>query len=239
MTISEPKEAFPYKPPTEEVKKNYANLFNLREPLHQRYSKLIFDKIISIILIFLTLPLLIFLKFAYIVEGLLIPENKGPMLFYYWAVSGGKKIKKWKLRVIKTSFIDSELASKNEWLAFSAEWNDQSRTYVGSFVKKWYLDEIPQFWSVFIGDISIVGPRTLSEIHYKRDREQGNVARSLIKGGMLGLGHINKGTSEMGNSTYEYEYIDEYINRSEMGIIKLDLWIIWKGVRLMLKGGGH
>ena len=109
---------------------------------------------------------------------------------------------------------------------------------MGTFVKKWYLDEIPQFWSVFIGDMSIVGPRPLSEMHYARD-SQGNIARGLIKGGLLGLGHINKGTSEMGNSTYEYEYIDQYLNYNSFQMLKLDLWIIWKGFLLIIKGGGH
>ena len=42
----------------------------------------------------LIIPILFILKIAYIFEGLIIPENKGPMLFYYWGVSGGKKIKK-------------------------------------------------------------------------------------------------------------------------------------------------
>ena len=87
--------------------------------------------------------------------------------------------------------------------------------------------------------MSIVGPRPLSELHYKRDLEQGNVSRSLLKGGLLGLGHINKGTEEMGNSIYEYEYIDEYLNRSSLSLIFLDLWIIWRGIILILKGGGH
>ena len=160
-------------------------------------------------------------------------------MFFYWGISGGKKIKKWKIRLIKTKFIDPDGAARNEWQAFSAEWTPESRTVVGEFVKKWYLDEIPQFWSVFIGDMSIVGPRPLSVMHYERDKEQGNVTRFLLKGGLLGLGHINKGTEEMGNSLYEYQYIDEYLNRSSLGLMKLDLWIIYKGIQVILKGGGH
>ena len=58
-------------------------------------------------------------------------------------------------------YIDKEKAKNHEWIAYSAEWNEESRTYTGAFVKKWYLDEIPQFWSVFIGDMSIVGPETI------------------------------------------------------------------------------
>ena len=87
--------------------------------------------------------------------------------------------------------------------------------------------------------MSIVGPRPLSVLHYDRDRDQGNVTRFLLKGGLLGLGHINKGTDEMGNPEYEYEYVNEYLNRSSFKLLLLDLWIIWKGIVLILKGGGH
>ena len=43
----------------------------------------------------------------------------------------------------------------------------------------------------------------------------------------------------MGNSMYEYEYIEQYQKRSSFGLLILDLWIIWKGINLILKGGGH
>ena len=236
---SEPIEAFPYTPPTNEIRVEYAHIFALNEGLPPRTLKTLFDKFLAIILISISFPILMLLKFAYIIEGLLVPENKGPMLFYYWGVSGGKRMKKWKVRLIKTKYIEPEGAARHDWIAFSAEWTPDSRTIVGAFVKKWYLDELPQFWSVLVGDMSVVGPRPLSVLHYERDKAQGNVTRSLLKGGLLGLGHINKGTAEMGNSLYEYQYIDEYLNRSAFGLLRLDLWIIWRGIIVILKGGGH
>ena len=87
--------------------------------------------------------------------------------------------------------------------------------------------------------MSIVGPRPLAVHHYKRDLKQGNVCRKLLKGGLLGLGHIKKGTNEMGNPIYEYEYIDKYITLSSFELLKFDLYIIIKGAKLILKGGGH
>ena len=237
--LPEPTEAFPYTPPTEEIKLKYAYIFEMTEPLPKRYLKLAFDKIVAAFLLGLSLPILLLLKIAYVIEGFFIPGNKGPMLFYYWGVSAGKRIKKWKLRLIKTEYIEPEGAARHDWIAFSAEWSPDSRTIVGAFAKKWYLDELPQFWSVLIGDMSIIGPRPLSVIHYDRDKAQGNVTRSLLKGGLLGLGHINKGTKEMGNSIYEYEYVEQYLKRSSFALLRLDLWIIWKGIIVILKGGGH
>ncbi len=237
--LDEPSEAFPYKPPSDEVKNKYSHIFDLKGDLPPRFIKTIFDKTIALTLLIIIIPILLLLKISYVIEGLILPENKGPMLFYYWGVSGGRKIKKWKIRLIKTEYIEPEGAARHDWIAYSAEWTPDSRTYVGGFVKKWYLDELPQFWSVLIGDMSIVGPRPLSVLHFERDKKQGNVTRSLLKGGLLGLGHINKGTDEMGESIYEYEYIEQYLNRSSLELLRLDLWIIGKGIKLIIKGGGH
>jgi lipopolysaccharide/colanic/teichoic acid biosynthesis glycosyltransferase len=154
-------------------------------------------------------------------------------------VSAGQIFRKYKIRIIKTKYIDPSGAKRGDWIAYSAEWTPKSRTYIGRFVKNFYLDELPQFWSVLKGDMSIVGPRSISVLHYERDLAQGNVTRKLLKGGLLGLGHINKGTSEMGNPIYEYEYLDQYLKRSSFSLLCLDLWIIWKGIQIIFKGGGH
>jgi lipopolysaccharide/colanic/teichoic acid biosynthesis glycosyltransferase len=236
---NEPQEAFPYKPPPKEILKKYEHIFLIKKALPSRFFKIAFDKVISFILVCISLPILFLLMIAFLVEGFFIPENKGPMLFYYNAVSAGKVVRKYKIRLIKTKYIDPVGARRGDWIAYSAEWTPDSRTYIGQFVKKFYLDELPQFWSVLIGDMSLVGPRSISILHYERDLAQGNVTRKLLKGGMLGLGHINKGTSEMGNPIYEYEYLDQYLKRSSFGLLCLDLWIIWKGIQVIFKGGGY
>jgi lipopolysaccharide/colanic/teichoic acid biosynthesis glycosyltransferase len=231
--------AFPYLPPSEFVKKKYSYIFEMKEPVRTRLMKTVFDKIVASIILLLCAPILVVLKIAYMIEGLFNKESRGPLFFYYYAVSGGKKIKKWKIRILKPKFINIEGALRGEWIAYSAEWNAESRTLVGEFIKKYYLDEIPQFWSVLRGDMSIVGPRPLSIMHYERDRAQGNVTRFLLKGGLLGLGHVKKGTPEMGKADFEYEYLDQYLCESQIGILKLDISIIADGIKLIFRGGGY
>ena len=239
MTVkTEPKEAFPYRPPDESIRENYRHLFDLTEPIPTRLPKLLFDKVIAFCLLFLTAPILLVLKLAYVLEGWFFPENRGPMLFSYNAISQGKVIPKYKIRLIKSKFIDMEGAQRGDWHAYSAEWSPQSRTHVGRFVKKFYLDELPQFYSVLMGDMSIVGPRPLAVHHYERDRAQGNVTRLLLKGGLLGMGHVMKGTPQMGDPVYEYEYLDRYIKLSPMGLLWLDLQIIGRGILVIAQGKG-
>ena len=234
----EPREAFHYKPPDEIIKEKYQHLFNIDAPLPSRLPKYLFDKGFSSIALVVIVPVLLIIKLAYLIEGLLIPENKGPMFFSYNAVSSGKVFSKYKIRLIKVKYIDNEGAKRGDWHAFSAEWSKDSRTYIGQFVKKFYLDELPQFYSVLKGDMSLVGPRPLAVHHYERDLQQGNVTRLLIKGGLIGLGHIMKGTPEMGQPIYEYEYIDQYLKRTSLGLLWLDLTIIWRGIKVIMQGKG-
>ena len=234
----EPKEAFLYKAPDDTIRQSYAHIFQLDKPLPQRRLKVIFDKLVAGSLLIAAAPILLLLKIAYLVEGWLIPDNKGPMFFSYNAVSAGRIFPKYKIRLIKMKYIDPEGAKRGDWHAYSAEWTLDSRTYVGHFVKKFYLDELPQLYNIIRGDMSIVGPRPLAQHHYERDRQQGNVSRFLLTGGLVGLGHVMKGTPEMGNPLYEYEYIDRYLNSSALALLWLDLVIIGRGIKVVLRGKG-
>jgi lipopolysaccharide/colanic/teichoic acid biosynthesis glycosyltransferase len=236
---NEPVEAFPYTAPTDEIKEKYREIFALKSPIRVPFLKLFFDKLVAIMLLLAFSPAVIMLLVFNWLEGLIIPENRGPLFFYYNAISQGKIIKKWKIRLIKTAYIDKELQAKGDWHAYQKEWMPEARTYMGCFVKKFYLDEIPQFYMVLKGDMSIVGPRPLAVHHYERDLAQGNVTRKLIRGGLLGYGHVRKGTSEFGKPVYEYEYVYRCLHYPSWKLLTTDLYVIWKGVVVMSKGGGH
>lgn len=236
---TEPKQAFPYKAPSEEIKEKYKEIFELKQALKVPFPKLIFDKTLAFCFMFLSIPILIVLLLANAIEGLLIPENKGPLFFYYYAMSHGKKFKKWKIRQIKEKYIDKELQAIGDWHAYKNEWMPEARTITGRVVKKFYLDEIPQFFLILKGDMSLIGPRPLAVHHYERDLAQGNVTRKLIRGGLLGYGHIRKGTPEFGLPIYEYEYVHRYIHYSPFKLLLTDLYVVWRGIVVVVKGGGH
>lgn len=238
ITSDEPEEAFPYLPPTDELRAKYAHVFALGDRIPLRADKWVFDKVIALAVLIIAAPLLALMWCAYKIEGLIDNSSRGPVFYYYWSMSGGRRIKKLKVRAVKTQYIDPELARQHDWRANKGEWNVSYRTRVGHFAKSYYLDELPQFWSVLIGDMSIVGPRPLAIHHYERDLAQGNVARKLLRGGILGFGHIRKGTSEMGDPRFEYEYIHEYLTRAPMGILALDAWVLWKGLKVVAEGKG-
>ena len=51
-----------------------------------------------------------------------------------------------------------------------------------------------------------------------------------------GLGHVMKVTPEMGNPIYECEYADQYMKRSPLGLLALDLKITWRGIKVIVQG---
>ena len=235
----EPREAFPYQPPNEPLQKQYRHVFGQTQALKVPWPKLLFDKLLAVFFLLLSAPIIVLLLLANAIEGMLIAENKGPLFFYYYAVSRGKVFKKWKIRIIKESYIDKELQKQGDWHAFQNEWDPKARTITGRFVKKFYLDEIPQFFLILKGDMSFVGPRPLAVHHYQRDLQQGNVTRKLVRGGLLGYGHIRKGTPDFGKAHFEYEYVHRYLQSSSFGLLLTDLYVIRRGIAVVLKGGGH
>ncbi len=93
-------------------------------------------------------------------------ENPGPVIFRQWRTGkGGRRFPMYKLRTMVTNAeaLKRTYAHLNEltWPDFKIT-NDPRITRVGRILRKTSLDELPQIWSVLVGDMSLVGPRPTS-----------------------------------------------------------------------------
>ena len=120
-----------------------------------------FDILFSLLALIIGLPLFAFI--AILVKF----SSPGPV--FYCSLRIGRKgrlFKFWKFRSMHRDadqrlevMLSSNPKLKKEWKKYFKLKNDPRLTPLGSFLRKTSLDELPQFWNVLIGDLSIVGPR--------------------------------------------------------------------------------
>ena len=157
----------------------------------------------------------------------LIKKDGGPAIFAQDRVGrNGRIFKFYKFRSMRVDAeeIKKDLMSQNQMQGgmFKIE-NDPRITKIGHFIRKTSLDELPQFWNVLKGDMSLVGtrPPTLDE-YMKYTPEQKR--RLSFKPGITGLWQIS-GRSNIKN-------FDDVV---KLDVSYLDGWTIWKDIEILLK----
>lgn len=111
------------------------------------YWKVIFDRTIALLLLIPAIPILIVLGF------LIILTSKGPAMFLQTRV--GKRGKRFTMFKLRSMHVDAESEQGPTW----AKENDPRTTWLGRYLRKFHLDEIPQLFNVLRGEMSLVGPR--------------------------------------------------------------------------------
>jgi lipopolysaccharide/colanic/teichoic acid biosynthesis glycosyltransferase len=111
--------------------------------------------------------------------------------------------------------------------------NDPRITRVGRFLRKYSLDEIPQFWNVFTGDMSLVGPRPPVPGEYQQ-YELDHLKRLHVTPGITGLWQVEART----NPSFE-SYINLDTHYVDNWSIRLDLKILLKTVAVVFAGTGQ
>lgn len=184
-----------------------------------RIFKRLFDIVVSAILLILFSPLILLAAIA------LMIEDGWPVIFVNERIGErGRPFPTYKLRSMwKKSSIGPQFGTSKENLKLEAELikeksikegpvykiaDDPRVTPVGRFLRRWSIDELPQFWNVLTGSMSLVGPRP----HQPREVEQykPHHRRVLaIKPGITGMAQIS------GRSDLDFE--DE---------VRLDSWYI-------------
>ncbi len=137
---------------------------------------------------------LIMLSPLLLVVGLIVKLDGGPIFFLQERVGyRGRPFHMIKFRSMVTNAeeLKKELMSQNEGngVLFKMA-NDPRITKIGRFIRKYSIDELPQLWNVFIGDMSLVGPRpplTSEVAQYEEDAYR----RLLVKPGITGLWQVS------------------------------------------------
>ena len=114
--------------------------------------------------------------------------------------------------------------------------NDQRITRIGAFLRKTSLDELPQFFNVLQGRMSIVGPRPHAVAHNELYRKQikGYMLRHKVRPGITGWGQVNglRGeTDTLDKMEARIAYDLDYLKRWSLA---LDLWIILRTFKVVL-----
>ncbi|RJR34084.1 MAG: sugar transferase [Deltaproteobacteria bacterium] len=153
--------------------------------------------------------------------------SPGPV-FYDWYVVGFNKkpFKSWKFRtmVVGADQIKDQLAHLNEMQGpvFKIA-NDPRVTPVGRFLRKYSFDELPQLWSVFKGDMSLVGPRPAGP-HELARYESWQRRKLSIKPGITCLWQVSGRNS-----------ISNFNDWAKMDLAYIDNWSLWLDCKILLR----
>jgi exopolysaccharide biosynthesis polyprenyl glycosylphosphotransferase len=163
-------------------------------------------------------------------------HDEGPALFTQTRV--GKDGQPFKIYKFRTMVVDAEarlaeLRAKNEsdGALFKIR-NDPRVTAIGAWLRKWSLDELPQFFNVMLGEMSLVGPRPALPNEAAQYAE--HVRRRLVvKPGLTGLWQVS-GRSDL---TWD-ESVRMDLRYVENWSFVLDLQILWKTLGVIIRGSG-
>jgi Undecaprenyl-phosphate glucose phosphotransferase len=199
---------------------NFNNFHVIRpryEPLqdaYNRFLKRIFDIVFSLLVIVLIMswlyPLLAFL---------IKRQSKGPVLFKQ--LRTGKKNESFWCFKFRSMTVNTQSDS------LQAQKEDARVTPIGKFIRRTSLDEMPQFFNVLLGDMSVVGPRPhmLKHTEDYNDKINNFMVRHFVKPGITGLAQVS-------GLRGETKKVSDMKRRVNVDIDYLQNWSLIKDIKI-------
>ena len=181
---------------------------------------------------------LIFMGIAFLIFAPMIKkQSPGPVFFSQIRVGkNGRRFKIYKFRSMNVNAEEQkkELMKQNEMDGLMFKMEDDPRIFpAGKIMRKLSIDELPQFWNILKGEMSLVGtrPPTMDEfVQYEAHHR----ARLGIKPGLTGMWQVN-GRSDITDFEEVVKLDTMYISNWTLG---MDMKIILKTIEVVLKGRG-
>ena len=179
--------------------------------------KRIFDLLFSSVGLFIFSPIILFACL-----GIYYQDKHSP---FYIAKRIGKNGKSFNMIKLRSMIINAE---KNKVDSTSS--NDPRITKIGKIIRKLKLDELSQLFNVFIGDMSVVGPRPhmLSHTEMYANRVDKFMVRHFVKPGITGLAQISGYRGEV-------ETDKDIIGRVRYDIFYIENWSIFLDIKIIIQ----
>lgn len=183
-------------------------------PTWQEHAKQAFDITLSLIVLILFSPLFLFLAMG------IKATSKGPIIYSHERI--GRFGKPFTLYKFRSMYVDAEkngpeLSSKN----------DSRITPFGRFLRKTKLDELPNFWNVLKGDMSIVGPRPERKYYIDKIVE--------VAPHYLHLQKVKPGITSWGQVKYGYaEDVDQMVKRLKYDILYIENMSLYVDFKIII-----
>jgi exopolysaccharide biosynthesis polyprenyl glycosylphosphotransferase len=192
----------------------------------QLHLKRMLDIIGGLVGCFLTAIAIIFIAPAILIE------SPGPIIFSQIRV--GKNGRRFRIYKFRSMYMDAEerqkgLLKENEMSGLMFKMNNDPRiTKVGKFIRKTSIDELPQFYNILRGDMSLVGtrPPTVTEFLQYEGRHKRRLA---LRSGLTGLWQVS-GRSDITDFEevvkLDLEYIDNWSLMMDIRILIKTIWVV-------------
>jgi len=164
-------------------------------------------------------------------------DGTGPALFRHERVGrGGKTFRCLKLRTMRADAqqVLARWREENDplWQAFvdgnyKLE-NDPRITPIGRWLRESSLDELPQFWNVLRGEMSLVGPRPITRAEFEQYGPEGQCAYAALRPGITGLWQVNgrSSTSFEERVALDLRYSRERTTLLDARILLQTVWVV-------------
>lgn len=168
-----------------------------------KFKKIVSDYFVAIVAIIITSPIMLITAIAVKLE------SPGPIIFKQERIGyNGKPFMMYKFRSMK---VQDESEEKSQWTTE----DDPRKTRIGTFIRKWSIDELPQFFNVLKREMSVVGPRP--ERPYFVEEFKKTIPKYMVKHqvrpGLTGLAQVNGyrgNTSISKRIEYDIRYVENW-----------------------------
>lgn len=205
-------------------------------PVRQGFYRNVVKRLVDIILILLTAPIVV--PVVLVLALLVARDGHNP---FFWNIRVGKNGKSFRMLKLRSMVPDAERkleqylsdnpSAREEWAISQKLKYDPRITRFGRLLRKTSLDELPQLWNVFIGQMSLIGPRPM--MPSQRALYPG-LAYYALRPGISGLWQVSeRNDSEFAKrADFDREY-DENLSFS------VDVRLLFQTISVVLKGTGY